>query len=72
VRHRPSGASLRRSRAIFSRSSAQAQAALAGQLAGTGIYAGDPALLAAAQDRLLRIDEELGQALERWEALGSC
>jgi ATP-binding cassette subfamily F protein uup len=47
------------------------QAALAGRLADAGIHAGDPTLLAAAQDRLLRIDEELDQALERWEALGS-
>ena len=47
------------------------QAALAEQLAGTAIYAGDPALLKAAQDRLPAIDEELDRALERWEALGS-
>jgi hypothetical protein len=47
------------------------QAALAGRMAGAEIYAGDPVLPAAGQDRLLRIDEELDRALERWEALDS-
>ena len=47
------------------------QATLAERLAGSDIYQGDPDLLAQAQDRLARIDDELTAALERWEALGS-
>jgi ATP-binding cassette subfamily F protein uup len=40
-------------------------------MASDGFYAGDPVRVEAAQMRYAQIDEELLQALERWEALGA-
>jgi ATP-binding cassette subfamily F protein uup len=47
------------------------QKALAARLADAGFYAREPQNVAAAQARVASIDDELLQALERWEALGS-
>ena len=40
-------------------------------MASEGFYAGDPVRVEAAQMRYARIDDELLQALERWETLGA-
>jgi len=47
------------------------QKALSELLAGTGIYTGDAAKLAAAQARYAALDDELLGALTRWEELGA-
>jgi ATP-binding cassette subfamily F protein uup len=47
------------------------QKTLGEQLSGTAIYAGDPQVLAQTQARFTQTENELMEALERWEALGS-
>ncbi len=47
------------------------QRALAEQLAGAALYAGDPQRAAQVHARYARIDDELTASLERWEWLGS-
>ncbi len=47
------------------------QKALAARLADAGFYTREPQNVAAAQARVAAIDDELLQALERWEALGA-
>ena len=47
------------------------QKTLSALLAGTEIYAGDAAKLAAAQARFAALDDELLTALTRWEELGA-
>jgi ABC transport system ATP-binding/permease protein len=47
------------------------QKTLAERLADAGFYSREPQNVAAAQARVAAIDDELLQALERWEALGS-
>jgi ATP-binding cassette subfamily F protein uup len=47
------------------------QKTLGEQLSGTAIYSGDPQVLAQTQARFTQIENELMEALERWEALGS-
>ena len=44
---------------------------LAALLGSADFYAGDPVRVEAAQMRCAQIDDELLQALERWEALGT-
>jgi len=47
------------------------QRSVAEKLADPALYTGDPQRVAALQSRHAQIDDELLQALERWEALGS-
>ena len=47
------------------------QRAVAEKLADPALYTGDSQRVAALQSRHAQIDDELLQALERWEALGS-
>lgn len=47
------------------------QKALGEQLAGTAIYAGDPQVLTQTQARFSQIDNELLEAMERWERLSA-
>ncbi|MEO8154298.1 MAG: ATP-binding cassette domain-containing protein [Rhizobacter sp.] len=47
------------------------QKSLGELLAGTAIYAGDAQVLAQTQARFSQIENELSEALERWELLGS-
>ncbi len=47
------------------------QKALGEQLAGTAIYAGDPQVLTQTQARFSQIENELLEAMERWEKLSS-
>ena len=47
------------------------QKTLGAVLSDSGLYASDPARIAAAQARCAVIDDELLSALERWETLGS-
>ena len=47
------------------------QKALGELLSDAALYASDPPRIAQAQARVAAIDEELLQALERWETLGA-
>jgi ATP-binding cassette subfamily F protein uup len=47
------------------------QKSLGDQLSGTAIYSGDAQVLAQTQARFSQIENELTEALERWEALSS-
>ncbi|MGZ5241719.1 MAG: hypothetical protein ACXWCN_16505, partial [Caldimonas sp.] len=47
------------------------QKELAALLGSADFYAGDPVRVESAQMRVAQIDDELLEALERWEALGA-
>ena len=47
------------------------QKTLGDQLAGTAIYAGDAQVLAQTQARFSQLENELLEAMERWERLSS-